>query len=330
MARKGTKRGGEITGTEGIKLASLRRAYGETLVEIGDKRKDIVVLDADLAESTQTKIFREKFPERFFDMGISEQDMISTACGFALSGKTVFVSSFAIFVTGRCYNQIRNNLCYMNLNVKIVSTHGGLAVGEDGSSHQALEDISLMRGLPNMRVISPSDAELTMDVIRFIAEEKGPFYVRLLRPDTPLIHKKGDFKFGKAILLNDGEDVSIFAHGIMVHKAIEAVNILKERGINPILFEFHTIKPLDELAIQYAIQKTGKIIVVEDHSIYGGLGTAVSEYVSSNNPCKVLRLGVEGFGESGKPEMLFKKFGLTPIRIADKAEEILDRVQECN
>ncbi len=271
-------------------------------------------------------MFRDRFPERFIDMGIAEQDMISTACGLALSGKTVFVSSFAVFVPGRCYDQIRNNLCYMNLNVKIVSSHGGLSVGEDGSSHQALEDISLMRGLPNMRIISPSDAVLTKDVIRFISEEKGPFYVRLIRPDAPIIHKEGDFKFGKAILFNDGDDFSIFAHGIMVHKAIEAVNILKERGINPILFEFHTIKPLDEIAIEYAVQKTGKIIVVEDHSVYGGLGSAISEYVSEHNPCKVIRIGVEGFGESGKPDMLFKKFGLTPSRIANKVEEILDRV----
>lgn len=262
-------------------------------------------------------------------MGISEQDMISTACGFALSGKVVFASSFAIFVPGRCYNQIRNNLCYMNLNVKIVSTHGGLAVGEDGSSHQALEDISLMRGLPNMRVISPSDAVLTKDVIRFVAEKEGPFYVRLIRPETPVIHKEGDFNFGKAFLLNDGDDISIFSHGIMVHKVIESIGLLKERGINPLVFEFHTIKPLDEEAIDYAIKKTGKIIVIEDHSIYGGLGSAIAEYVSSRNPCYVIRLGTEGFGESGKPEMLFKKFGLTPTRIVDKVEELLDRVQEC-
>ena len=325
MAREGTRQRSGREGIERTLMMSMREAYGKTLVALGREREDIVVLDADLAESTKTIMFAEEFPDRFRDMGISEQDMMSTAAGLALAGKTVFVSSFAMFAAGRAYNQIRNNICYMNLNVKIVATHGGISVGEDGSSHQALEDLSLMRGLPNMRVIAPSDARQTEEVIRFVAEEPGPFYVRLVRPKAPVLYRENAFTFGRVNKLRDGKDVSIFAHGLLVSIALEAAEILKMRGISARVYDSPTIKPVDREAVLEAAEETGRILVAEDHSTTGGLGSAIAETVVQYKPIPMEFVGVEGFGQSGTPDMLFKMYGLTSVHIADRAEALLDR-----
>lgn len=304
----------------------MRKAYGETLAQLGKERDDIVVLDGDLSKSTKTEIFAREFPERFFDLGISEQDIMSTASGLALSGKTVFASSFAIFATGRAYNQVRNNICYMNLNVKIVATHAGISIGEDGSSHQALEDISLMRGIPNMRVIAPADSTTTREVIKFVANAPGPFYIRLLRPDAPVIYEKPQFRFGEAVRLRDGNDVSIFTHGFLLHIALEASELLEKRGIKARVYDHPTIKPIDESSIDEAALETNGIVVAEDHHIFGGLGSSIAEYVVTHNPVKMDLIGTENFGQSGSTDMLYKEYGFTPIYVADRVERLLDRI----
>ncbi len=310
----------------GIELTSARIAYGETLVELGKENKDIVVLDADLSVSTKTAMFGKKFPDRFFNMGISEADMMTTAAGIAFSGKTVFASTFAIFATGRAWEQVRNGVVYANANVKIVATHGGIAVGEDGASHQAIEDISLMRAIPGMRIISPADAESTKKAIRYVAGEKGPFYVRLVRPYSPLIYQNCPFKFGKAIQLREGKDITLMAHGLMVIKCLAAADMLKNKGITARVFDMHTIKPIDEETILKSADETRGIVVAEDHNIIGGLGSAVAEVTSRLKPTPVRVVGIpDKFGVSGTPENLFKYFGLTPEHIVKEAEDILDR-----
>ncbi|MDI6600321.1 MAG: transketolase family protein [Thermoanaerobacteraceae bacterium] len=302
-----------------------RDAYGKTLLELGSQNKDIVVLDADLSKSTKTNEFAKAYPDRFFDMGISEQDMIGTAAGLATCGKIPFASSFAVFATGRAYDQVRDSICYPNLNVKIAATHAGLTVGEDGATHQALEDISLMRGLPNMTVIVPADATSATKLIKLAAEYKGPVYIRLGRPSVPVIYQDTqEFQIGKGIRLKEGRDISIIATGIMVSKAIEAADMLQKEGITAEVIDIHTIKPIDKELIIDTARRTGRVITCEEHNIYGGLGSAVCEVLSENYPARVKRIGVKDtFGESGTPDELLKKYGLTSEEIVKAAREML-------
>ena len=290
-----------------------RQSYGEKLLEIGEKNKDIVVLDADLAGATKTSIFAKNNPERFFDMGISEQDMMSTAAGLSTFGKIPFASSFAMFACGRAYDQIRNSICYPNLNVKICATHAGITVGEDGATHQMLEDISIMRTLPNMIVISPSDDIQTKWAIKEAAKIKGPVYVRLSRLATPEIYNSDSkFEFGKGMQFGDGTDGTVIATGVTVAEALKAKEALKDKGINIRVIDIHTIKPIDKDIIVKAAKETDKIITIEDHSIIGGLGTTVCEVLSENHPTKVIRMGIKDrFGTSGKAEELMKYFNIT-------------------
>lgn len=298
-----------------------RDAYGETLADLGSLNKDIVVLDADLSGSTKTKKFSKLFPERFFNIGISEQDMIGTASGLSLTGKIPFASTFAIFATGRAWEQIRQTVCYSNLNVKIVATHGGLTVGEDGASHQSLEDIALMRVLPNMTVIVPADGFETRQVIETIAEYKGPVYVRLGRSKVPPIMPEAyKFQIGKAFTFNAGSDITIIACGIMVSAALDAVKVLQNKGISAGVINMSTIKPLDTEVLLHAATKSRLIITAEEHSVIGGLGGAVSEFLSEAKPIKVKRIGVtDTFGSSGKPEELLRLYGLTTDNIVNTA-----------
>ena len=303
---------------------SLRGQYGKTLAELGDSDSNIIVLDADLSKSTKTLTFANKFKERFFDMGLSEQDMISTAAGISLTGKTVFASSFSVFLTGRVFDQVRQSVCYNNANVKLVATHSGLGVGEDGATHQALEDIALMRTLPNMRVIVPSDSIETDRVIKYVTGEYGPFYVRLTRSDLPIIHKE-DFKFNplKAEVISTGEDLVIFSAGSMLHKAIEAIEKLRKFSISAEVVNISSIKPLDEETIISSATKSRKVITIEDHSIYGGIGSAVAELLSQKCPSHLKIIGVENsFGRSGKPEELYNVYKLTSDRIVEEARII--------
>ncbi len=296
-------------------MKATRESYGEALLALGKKNKKIVVLDADLAEATGTKKFKEAYPKRFFDMGIAEQDLMGTSAGFAIAGKIPFASTFAIFASGRAYEQIRNSIAYPKLNVKIVATHAGLTVGEDGASHQALEDISLMRTIPNMIVMSPSDDIQTKWVIEAITKIEGPVYVRLTRPKVEEIYDIKDaksFKIGKAIQHGEGEDASILATGVMVQEALKAKEILKNEGINVRVIDFHTIKPIDEEMIIKCAKETKKIITCEDHNIIGGLGSTVCEVLSEKYPTKVIRMGVKDeFGGSGKWHELLENYHLT-------------------
>ena len=306
-------------------MVSTRQAYGETLAKLGDKYENIVVLDADLAEATKTGVFKKKFPDRFFDMGIAEADMIGTAAGLATCGKIPFASSFAMFAVGRAFEQVRNSVAYPNLNVKIAATHAGVTVGEDGATHQAIEDIALMRAVPNMNIICPCDQYETAWAIEEAIKINGPVYIRLGRSDVPDIHNENTkFEFGKGIELKEGNDVTIIATGIMVSKALEASESLKEKGINARVIDIHTIKPIDKDIIIKAAKETKGMIVAEEHSIIGGLGGAVAEVVAENYPTKVLRVGVEDvFGQSGKASELLEEYGLTSEKIVEKAQKIL-------
>ena len=304
------------------KKIATRESYGNALLELGKQREDIVVLDADLAGATKTILFAEEFPNRFFDMGIAEQDMLSTAAGFATCGKIPYASTFAVFAAGRAYDQIRNSICYPNLNVKICATHAGITVGEDGATHQMLEDISMMRGLPNMTVISPSDDIQTRWAIKEASKVDGPVYIRLSRLATPVIyHENQDFEIGKAIQIGDGEDASIIATGDVVCEAIKAKEELEKQGIYVRVIDTHTIKPIDRDMIIKCAKETKKIITVEDHSIIGGLGSSVCEVLSEECPCKVTRMGIKDtFGKSGKAEELMKYFKLI-------SEDIIEEVK---
>lgn len=299
----------------GEKVAT-REAYGRALKEYG-KKYDFYVLDADLAKATQTVTFKKEFPERFFDMGISEGDMMSTAAGMATCGKTVFASSFAMFAAGRAYEQIRNSIAYPNLHVIIGATHGGVLIGEDGASHQCIEDISLMRTLPNMSVAVPCDEESVYSVVEASIKRDGPVYIRMGRGAVPKVYKeKVKFEFGKGIVLKDGKDVAIMAIGDLVYEALIAAECMKEKGIDAAVIDMASIKPIDrELIIRYA-EKTGKIITAEDHSVIGGLGTAVSEILAETGLGKVVKVGIHDcFGRSGTREALQKYFGLNAEEI---------------
>jgi len=304
-----------------------RDGFGEALVELGEKRKDIVVLSADLTESTRAGWFKKKFPERFISMGVSEQDMISTAAGLALSGKTAFACTFGVFAAGRAWDQVRVSVAYMGANVKIVGTHGGISVGPDGPTHQAIEEITLTRVLPNMTVIVPCDAIEAKKATIESASLKGPVYLRLGRGKVPVITKEKDiFEIGKASIFKKGKDVTIIACGIMVYHAILACDILKQKGIDAGLINLHTVKPIDSDAIISAAKSTGAVVTAEEHAVMGGMGSAVSEVLAQNFPVPIEFVGVKDrFGESGDPDELFKIFGLTSEDIAKAAERIVER-----
>lgn len=296
-----------------------RQSYGEALAELGRENKDVVVLDADLAGATKTNIFAKEFPERFFDMGIAEQDMMATAAGFATCNKIPFASTFAVFATGRVYDQIRNSICYPNLNVKICATHAGITVGEDGATHQMLEDINLMRGLPNMTVISPSDDTQSKWAVKEAAKIKGPVYIRFGRAATPVIYDESTkFELGKAIQFGEGKRATIFATGIMVAEALKAKEELEKEGINIRVIDIHTIKPIDKEIIIKSAKETEKLISIEEHSVIGGLGTAISEVLTDKYPAKLIRMGMKDcFGKSGNAQALLKYFGLTSKEIIE-------------
>lgn len=304
------------------KKIATRASYGETLAEIGEDKR-IVVLDADLAEATKTSVFAKKYPERFFDMGIAEQDMLSTAAGLASAGQIPFVSTFAMFAAGRAYDQIRNSICYPKMNVNICATHAGVTVGEDGATHQMLEDISLMRTLPNMTVICTSDDIQTRWAVKEIAKLDKPVYLRLCRLATPVIYEEGQkFELGKGMQIGEGTDATVIATGVVVQEAIKAKEELEKQGINIRVIDMHTIKPIDKELVIKCAKETKKIITIEDHSIIGGLGSAVCETLSEENPTKVIRMGVkDSFGKSGKAEELLEYFGLTARSIIEKVKE---------
>ena len=303
-----------------IKKAT-RQSYGEALLELGKENENIVVLDADLSTATKTILFAKEFPNRFFDMGIAEQDMLATAAGFSTSGKIPYTSTFAVFAAGRAYDQIRNSICYPKLNVKICATHSGITVGEDGATHQMLEDISLMRTLPNMTVMCTSDDVQTKWAVREISKIAGPVYLRLSRMETPIIYEENQkFEIGKAIQIGEGTDATIIATGDVVAEAIKAKEELEIKGINVRVLDIHTIKPIDKQLIVKCAKETKKIITIEDHNIIGGLGSAVCEVLAEEYPCKVIRMGIKDtFGKSGKAGELMKYFEIT-------AEDIIKNI----
>ena len=302
-----------------------REAYGNALAEFASDY-DFVVLDADLAAATKTGIFKKKYPERFFNCGIAEGNMISVAAGIATTGKTVFASSFAMFAAGRAFEQIRNSIGYPHLNVKICATHAGISVGEDGATHQCLEDIALMRSIPGMVVINPADAVEARAAIKTALEYKGPMYIRLGRLAVPVYNDIDtyEFKLGKGVCLKDGTDVTIVATGLMVDMANNAAQALEAEGINARVINIHTIKPLDTEIIAKAAKETGAIVVAEEHNILGGLGSAVTEAVCEEFPVPVLRVGTNDvFGRSGKVPPLLEMYGLTAEKIVEKAKQAI-------
>lgn len=302
-----------------------RDAYGDTLKALGAEYPEIVALDADLSASTKTQVFAKEFPNRFFNCGIAEGNMMSVAAGLAAAGKTVFASTFAVFGAGRAYEQIRNSICYPRLNVKVALTHAGITVGEDGATHQMLEDIALMRVLPNMTVIVPADAAETEAALRWAAAYNGPVYIRMGRAKCDDVTNPGDsFTPGKCTTLCDGNDVTIIACGIMAGKAAAAAKLLQEEGISTRVLNMSSIKPIDEDAILKAAKETGAILTAEEHSVIGGLGSAVAETVVKGNPVPMAMLGMnDTFGESGKSEDLLEKYGLTAEHIRDMAKELI-------
>lgn len=302
-----------------------REAYGEALKRLAVDNPDIVVLDADLSGSTKTSEFKKVSPERFFNVGIAEQNLIGTAAGLALAGKIPFASSFAMFAAGRAFEIIRNTVAYPGLNVKIAATHAGLSVGEDGGSHQAIEDISLMRSIPNMTVISPADGREAEQAVLRAAEYVGPVYIRLGRMAVEDVYDGSYvFELGKGVLLRDGKDAAIIATGLMVQEALKAHDMLKEEGIDARVINIHTIKPIDRDIIIKAAKETKAIVTAEEHSVVGGLGSAVLEVLSDQYPVLLKRVGIQDtFGESGKPKDLLKKYGLTAEEIVRQTKEII-------
>lgn len=304
-----------------------REAYGDTLIELIDKNKDVVVLDADLAHATKTLGFSQKCPERFFNMGIAEADMIGTAAGLATCGKIPFASTFAVFATGRAFDQVRNTVCYAKLNVKIVGTHAGITVGPDGGTHEAIEDIAIMRALPNMSIIVPSDDVEARAAVLAAAEYNGPVYLRMARVASKTYHAKDyKFEFGKGELVKDGKDITIIATGLMVPKALEAAEKLAESGIEAQVVNIHTVKPLDEELVVECAKKTGRVITAEEANVYGGLGSAVCEVLADKYPVPVKRIGVQDkFGKSGDPNELLEEYGLTAEHMIAVAKEMVQK-----
>jgi transketolase len=305
---------------------SLRETYGRTLVELGRENPDIVVLDADLCPSTMTQYFAEAFPERSFNLGVAEQNMVSIAAGLAASGKIPFASTFAVFAPGRCFDQIRVSVAQPRLNVKLVTTHGGISVGEDGASHQAIEDLSLICSLPGFTVIVPADAIETAQAVRAAAAATRPCYIRLCRPKLPLVYQD-DYKFelGKAVTMRPGKDVTIIAIGIMVAPALAAASALAGEGINCRVLNMPTLKPIDEAAIIQAAGETGAIVTAEEHLEHGGLGSIAAQVVARNKPVPMEFVALKGYAESGKPAELLKKYGLTDKDIAQAVYQVLKR-----
>ena len=308
---------------EDIKIAT-RQSYGEELAKLGEENKNIVVLDADLSTATKTEIFAKKFPDRFINVGIAEQNLMGVAAGLSTFDKIPYASTFAVFAAGRAYDQVRNSICYPNLNVKICAkicaTHAGITVGEDGATHQMLEDLGLMRSLPNMTVICTSDDIQTKWAVREISKINGPVYLRLCRLATPVIYDASNkFEIGKAVQIGEGTDATIFATGVTVSEAIKAKEILKEKGIDVRVIDVHTIKPIDREMVVKCAKETKRIITVEDHNIIGGLGSSVCEVLSEEYPVRVERMGiVDTFGESGKAEELMKKYKIDSTAIVEK------------
>ena len=290
-----------------------RQSYGEILEKLGEENKEVVVLDADLSAATKTSIFAKKFPDRFFDMGIAEANMMGVAAGMSSCGKIPYVSTFAAFAAGRAYDQIRSSICYPNLNIKICATHAGITVGEDGATHQMLEDLALMRALPNMTVLCPSDDVETKYLIEQISKIKGPVYVRLARLATPGIYEENQtFEIGKAVQIGERTDATVFATGVVVAEAIKAKEMLEKEGIYIRVVDMHTIKPIDKEMIVKSAKETKKLISIEDHSVIGGLGSAIAEVLTEEYPCKLIRMGInDTFGKSGNAVELLKYFGLT-------------------
>ncbi|MFA5452297.1 MAG: transketolase family protein [Candidatus Methanomethylophilaceae archaeon] len=309
------------------KRLAQRAYYGKALVELAKTRKDVVVLDADLAGSTKTSDFKKVAPERFIEVGIAEQNMTGIASGLAASGKTVFASTFAVFATGRCWEQIRLSIAYPKMNVKIVATHCGISVGADGASHQALEDMAIMRALPNMVVISPADAYEAYAAVMAMADYKGPCYMRMGRSDFPTIMPE-DVKFtiGKATVLREGKDVTLIGTGQMVSSCMDAAEVLFKEGISAEVINMSTIKPLDTVAIAKSVEKTGCVVTAEEHSIIGGLGSAVAEYLSEDFNAPLTRIGTKDeFGESGEVDILLKEYGLTANDIVSAAKKSISK-----
>lgn len=304
---------------------SIREAFGKSLVELGAKYPQIVVLDSDVSCSTQTKQFAQAYPERFFNTGIAEQNMIATAAGLSLTGKIPFAATFAVFATGRTYDQIRTSVCYQKANVKIIGTHGGITVGEDGATHQALEDISLMRGLPCMTVIVPADCNECAQALEFAAEHDGPVYIRIARNSLPDIYPSS-YKFNpfKAVVLKEGAALTIVSNGDVLAEAYKAAEILSAKGIDAEVISAPVIKPFDTETIINSAKKTGFVVTVENHSINGGLGSAVCETLGEKYPTRVLRIGMnDEFGQSGTPKELLKHYGLDAESIAEKIAGVL-------
>ena len=305
-----------------------RESYGEALVMLAEKRNDLVVLDADLAAATKTGIFKKAYPDRFFDCGIAEANMMGVAAGIATTGKLVFASTFAMFAAGRAYEILRNSIGYPHLNVKIGATHAGISVGEDGATHQCNEDIALMRTIPGMTVINPADDVEAKAAVLAMADYEGPTYMRFGRLAAPIFNDKDTYKFelGKGVQLRDGDDITIVATGLMVAQALEAADALKGQGINARVINIHTIKPIDKDIIIKAAKETGKIVTVEEHSIIGGLGSAVCDVLCENYPVPVTKIGVmDTFGHSGPAAALLEEFGLCADNIANTVKKVLGK-----
>lgn len=311
---------------------SIRKAFGKTLAEIGEQNDRVVVMDADLACSTQTKIFGDKFPDRFFDCGIAEQDMTATAAGLASEGKIPFIASFAIFATGRNYDQIRNAICYPEFNVKIVGTHGGVTVGEDGATHQALEDISLMRGLPHMTVIVPADCRECEEVIKYASLHDGPMYIRIPRSDVPdIFNESYHFNIHKACVAQEGNDISVFTNGETLAEVLLAAEELRKEYISVEVINVPVVKPLDFQTVIDSVSRTKLAVTVENHSVIGGLGTAICETLADKYPSKVYRIGIhDEFGQSGKATELLEYYGLDASTLAKRIRTIYKKEKQGN
>ena len=307
------------------KQAAMRDAYGEALLELGATNPNVVVVGADTTGSLKSGVFASKFPERFFNVGIAEQNLVSIAAGLALAGKVAYAGTYAIFVPGKSVDQIRNNICYPNLDVKLVCSHGGISVGPDGASHQQVEDIAIMRAIPKMKVIVPSDAVSTKGSVKAIASIPGPFYVRLTRSSTPIVYDSGfEYKFGEANVLRDGGDVAIVACGIMVPEALKAAESLKSKGVSASVVDLHTIKPIDVGTLEEVARRCGRMVTAEEHNVMGGMGSAVAEVLAERYPTLMKRVGVmDTFGESGDPAELLRKYGLTAQNIEQAAASLM-------
>jgi len=307
-------------------MGEMRTGYGEALVELGTINRNVVVVGGDTTQSLKTSLFGDKYPDRFFNVGISEANVVSIAAGLALSGKVPFASTYAAFIPGKCVDQIRNVIAYGNLNVKLVVSHGGLSVGPDGGSHQQLEDFAITRAIPNMQVIVPADEVATRKLVYLAAETRGPMYMRLTRPKSTLIYEKDgiDLKIGKSVTVRDGSDITVIACGIMVPEAVEASDRLKKERISCRVIDMFTLKPIDKDGIVKAAKETGAIVTAEEHNIYGGLGSAVAEVLVENSPTFMRRIGVKDtFGESGEHEELLAKYGLTANDIVRTVQELV-------